>query len=81
MDDAFKNPELIEDCAGNFIFRKKDGFKIDPSGIVIPARNLHFYKLGGKFISINLERARASKKQKIFRCAYKMMKAFNRSLN
>ncbi|MDT0643065.1 hypothetical protein RM553_09520 [Zunongwangia sp. F363] len=81
MEDAFQNPELIENCTGNFIFRKKDGFKIDPNGILIPARNLNFYKLGGKFISINMEKSRRSKKEKIFRCAYKMMKAFNRSLN
>ena len=85
MEDASRNSELIKDCVGNFIFKKHSGIKMDGTGALILPQNIGFYKLGGKFIKIEMKNSRSSKssskKQKIFRCAYKMMTRFNRSLN
>jgi hypothetical protein len=85
MEDASQNSELIKEYVGNFIFRKNSGIKINGAGSLILPQNISFYKLGGKFIKIEMKNSGSSKstskKQKIFRCAYKMMTRFNRSLN
>ncbi|MDT0645791.1 hypothetical protein RM545_03750 [Zunongwangia sp. F260] len=84
MEDASKNSNLIKKCVGDFIFRKHSGIKVNESGALVLPQEISFYKLGGKFIKIemiNSGSSKKSKKQKIFRCAYKMMTRFNRSLN
>ncbi|MDT0690022.1 hypothetical protein RM549_09520 [Salegentibacter sp. F188] len=85
MEDASQNSKLVRECVGDFIFKKNSGIKRNDSGALTLPQEISFYKLGGKFIKIEMMNSgsskKSSRKQKIFRCAYKMMTRFNRSLN
>ncbi|MFZ0489980.1 MAG: hypothetical protein WBV11_04170 [Salegentibacter sp.] len=78
------NNKFTRILIGNFIFGENKAFRIDPRGLMRPSRNIGFYKLGGRFISIRFEQSFSSKageRLQSFRCRYKMMKQFNCSLN
>ncbi|MFD1094885.1 hypothetical protein [Salegentibacter chungangensis] len=81
MEDSSQNRKLIKKYVGNFVFREKAAFGLDFTGILKPAKNLGYNPLDGKFISIKFGSPERSKKPRVFRCMYKMMKRFNRSLN
>lgn len=81
MADSSRNRKLIQEHVGNFIFKEPSAFGLDFTGILKPAKNLGFNRLDGKFISIRFETSKPSRKPRIIRCVYKMMRGFNRSLN
>ncbi|MGY5847827.1 hypothetical protein ACW6QP_10455 [Salegentibacter sp. HM20] len=77
MQGPKKQPPLIKAYTSRFSFRESCDFLLDYNGFMLSDQ-----KSGeGKFIKISFNRNRRKAKKQHFKCFYKMLSAYGRSLN
>ena len=78
MEGPEKKPNYVKSCTARFSFRESCDFLLDFNRFMLSDDEK---KGEGKFIRISFNRGRRKARKQNFKCVYKMMTNYDRSLN